>query len=286
MRKFKSIRQTFLPDDGCLFVKADFSQAEVRIGDMYCGTDRMVQIANSKPWDFDVHADNAVMIFGPQIKQLPKDEFKQLRYLGKKVVHASWREMGGNKMSESVSKDTEGKVFIPPKKCNKLIGIYHQKNPEIKQIYFPWVRNQVHRVGVLFNSWGRRYDVRNLRIDDELLRGCYSYYMQSECADWTNQWLFLPAYKYLMKHYNKPPNLQIHDEVASSVPPDGLYDYCQYLVESGEQAREVPAGSGRKLVIPLDVTISDTLYGGIEFSPLPDRQEFNERIKDYFGGNI
>lgn len=286
IQEFKSIRQTFLPDFGCLWVKGDLSQAEVRIGDMYCGTQRMVEIANSKPWVCDVHSDNAVLIFGEEILGLPPAEFKQLRYLGKKVVHASWRQMGGNKMSESVSKDTEGKVFISPRKCTRLIKTYLARNPEIEKIYFPWVKQNVHRVGVLFNSWGRRYDVRNMRIDDELLRGCYSFYMQSECADWTNQWILLPSYYYLMGEYGKPPNLQIHDEVAASVPPEGIYDYCVFLKESAERTREIPVGSGNYLTIPLELTISDTLYGGCEFSQLPTRGEFYAKLEDYFGERI
>jgi DNA polymerase I-like protein with 3'-5' exonuclease and polymerase domains len=127
LRELKSIRETFLPDPGCIFVKADLSQVEDRMGKMYCGSKRMVELANLPPWEYDCHTDNASTIFGVDITTLPKDEFKQKRYLGKKVVHASWRQMAGGKMSESVSKDTDGKVFIPPKKCQTLIDTYLEK---------------------------------------------------------------------------------------------------------------------------------------------------------------
>lgn len=282
--ELKSIRQTFLPDEGCLFVKSDFSQIEDRVGKMYCGSPRMVELANSKPWDYDVHSDNAATIFGKDIEDLPPSEFKTYRYLGKKVVHASWRQMGGNRMSESVSKDTNGEFYMHPYRCDRLIRTFLAKNPEIESTYFPMVNRLVYKTGILVNSWGRRYDVRGLRVDSDLLRGCYSFFMQSEGAGWTNQYLFIPGSKYMWEKYKKPLNLQIHDEVVASVPPEGLYDYCKFIAENGEKPREIPANSGTYLTIPLGITISDTLYGGIEFKRFPSKKEFEEQLDDYFGG--
>ena len=85
----KSIRETFLPDLNCVFVRADLSQVEDRMGKMYCGSPRMVELANTKPWEYDAHTNNAGDIFGVDMTKLGKAEFKQKRYLGKKVVHAS-----------------------------------------------------------------------------------------------------------------------------------------------------------------------------------------------------
>lgn len=284
--KLKSIRQTFKPDDKSVFVKEDLSQAEDRLAKAYCGSKRMLDLANTPPWEFDVHTDNAATIFGNRVLKLDRKslEFKQLRYLGKKVVHASWRKMGGNKMSDSVSKDTRGEVFIPPKECQGFIKKFLGKNPEIEGFYFPFVDKQIYKVGILFNSWGRRFDVRNIRIDDNLKRKCYSFYPQAECADWTNQKLLKPAYKYMMAKYGRPPNLQIHDEVVASVPLSGIYDYCMYTKEKCEEVREIPAGSGQTLTIPLEVKISDTLYGGIEFSQIPEKKIFEAQVKEYLYG--
>ena len=172
----KSIRETFLPDEGCVFVRVDLSQVEDRVGKMYCGTKRMVEMANTKPWEYDAHTENARAIFGKQ------EINKQERYLGKKVVHASWRDMGPDKLSESISKDTDGELFVPAKQCSKMIGTFLDKNWEIRDIYMPWVRQRIIEDGILVNSWGRRFDVRGRRIDNELFRKGYSFYPQSECC--------------------------------------------------------------------------------------------------------
>jgi DNA polymerase I-like protein with 3'-5' exonuclease and polymerase domains len=277
----ESIRETFLADAGEVFVRADESQVEDRMGKMYCGSERMLRLANLPPWEYDAHTDNASTIFGQDITKLPKAEYKQKRYLGKKVVHASWRQMAGDKMSESVSKDTDGEVFIPAKRCRKLIETYLAKNPEIEGIYFPWVRKQVIQSGILYNSWGRPFDVRDFRIDAELYRKCYSFFMQSECADLTNQYAVIPGNTYMLARYNKPLAAQIHDEVVASVPPKEAYDFALYIKNAIEQTREVPARSGRRVLVPAEITVGISLYGGVEFKRLPSREEFDRKVGEY-----
>jgi DNA polymerase I-like protein with 3'-5' exonuclease and polymerase domains len=281
----KSIRETFLPDVGCVFVRVDLSQVEDRMGKMYCGSPRMVELANLPPWEYDAHTDNASAIFEEDITKLPKADFKQKRYLGKKVVHASWRQMAGEKMSESVSKDTDGKVFIPPKKCQQLIQRYLVKNPEIEEIYFPWCREQVQAKRVCYNSWGRPFDVRDYNISADLYRKVYSFFMQSECADWTNQYGVMPGHMYMWSRYGKPLNLQVHDEIVASVPFDEAYDCAMVFKAAIEQTREIPAGSGLKLTVPADVTVSYSLYGGVEFKRFPEtRGEFYRKLEVLRGG--
>jgi DNA polymerase I-like protein with 3'-5' exonuclease and polymerase domains len=278
----KSIREIFLPDENEFFVKCDLSQAEDRFGKMYCNSDRMRELANLPPWEYDTHTENANMIFDQDITKLSKEEFKQKRYLGKKVVHAGWRGVAGATMSESVSKDTDGAVYLSPKKCAELIQKYLDKNPEITGYYFPWVEQQIKKIGILFNSWGRRYDVSALRLTQDLLRQCYSYYPQAENADWTNQYGFIPAHWYMWKKHKKACSLQLHDEVVVSLPFEHLYDYCIFIKESIEQTRTI---QGHNLKIPAEITISNTLYGGIEFEQIPERKKFEEQLHDFFRDN-
>jgi hypothetical protein len=197
------------------------------------------------------------------------------------VTGNSWRKMGGVKMSESVSIDTDGKLFIPPADCNKLIKTYLKANPEIEGYYFPFVEHNVRNEGILYSSWGRRYDVRCLRIDDDLLRRCYSFYPQAEDADWINQYGLIPAHYYMMKHYNKPVALQLHDEVVVSVPFTGIYDYCVFIKNSLEQTRKI---QGHDLTVPVELKISKTFYGGIEFKQLTDKVSFEKHLIEYFEG--
>lgn len=281
MTELTSIRETFLPDECCVFVRCDLQQAEHRMGLMYCGTPRMLKYVNTNGADHDCFTEEIKPIFGTDPRKVDKAEFKQMRYLTKKIFHASWRDMAGNKMSESVSKDTDGKLFIPGPQCQKLIEKYHEKNPEIRDIYMPWVRKQVREVGILVTSWGRRLDIRRRRIDDDLYRIAYSFYLQAEVADWTNQYGFIPANYYIQQRYGKPPNGQVHDEIIASVPIEDAYDYALFIVSALQQWREIPKGSGNLLCIPAGTTIGRS-WGdkrSVEFKRLPGKDEFYNQLR-------
>ena len=271
-----TIRETFLPDDGCILVRVDLSQIEDRICKMYCGTKRMIELANLKPNVYDAHTENASMIFKKPLTDITKDE----RYLGKKTTHAAQRGMRGLRLSENVSKDTKGNLWIHPKQCDRLIDSYHAAMHEIKEIYFPWVERMVRDEGLLITSWGRRLDVRGRRIDADLYRESYSYYLQAEAADWTNQYGFLPGNYWMLGRYGRPLNAQIHDEVIASVPLDESWEYAQFMARSMEQNREIPAGSGNYLCVPASVTVARN-WGdekGVEFKTFPKHPDvyYNE----------
>ncbi len=269
-----NIRETFLPDEGCVFVRVDLSQIEDRMCKMYCGTERMIELANRRPEVYDAHTENACAIFKKQ------EVSKQERFLGKKCVHASQRKMQGLRMSESVSKDTDGEVFIPPRECDNLIRTYLNAMHEIEDIYFPWAEKQLRNTGILHTSWDRRLDLRLRRIDNELDREAYSFYLQAEAADWTNQYGFIPASHWMQAMYQKPMNAQVHDEIIASLPLLGTYEYAQFVVRSFEQWREIPAGSGNWLCVPATVTIGRS-YGdkkAVEFKKLPHRDDFYHEL--------
>jgi len=271
----KSIRETFLADEGCIFVRCDLSQVEDRIGKMYCGTERMVELANRRPEVYDAHTENAKAIFGKE--RISKQE----RYLGKKAVHASWRGMRGDKLSESISKDTDGQVFVPAARCQKMIDTFLEINWEIRDIYMPWVREQIRGPGILVNSWGRRLDLRRRRIDDDLYRIGYSFYPQSECADWMNQYGFIPATWWMLQRFGWPVGAHVHDEVIVSAPLADAWEVAIFLVGALEQRREIPAGSGNYLVVPAGITIGRS-WGdpeAVEFKRMCGREEFYEQLK-------
>lgn len=273
----KSIRETFLADEGCLMVRIDLSQIEDRICKMYCGTPRMVELANAKPWDYDAHTENARLIFRKD--DINKDE----RYLGKRTTHAAQRGMRGARLSENVSKDTNGELFLHPKQCDRLIDTYLEAMWEIPQVYFPWVRERVIRDKVLVNSWGRRLDLEYLYVDDDLLREAFSFYMQSDAADWTNQFGFIPGTWWMMQRYGWPLNAQVHDEVIASVPRAGVWEYVSFMLPQFEQTMEIPKGSGNMLCVPAEVTVARSWgdQDAVEFKRLPGTQgEFEEVLNE------
>lgn len=269
MAELKSIRQTFLADENCVFVRCDMSQIEHRLCLMYTRADHLREIANKHPSEYDGHVEIARVIFRKQ--HIDKRE----RYLGKRVVHGSERAMSGNVMSETILKDTEGELFVHPKECNRMIESFFRGFPEIREVYFPWVRQRVIEDQVCVNSWGRRWKCDRVRIDNELFKRAYSFYLQSECADWVNQYLFKPMSAWMEMAYGKPCSFQNHDEVGVSVPLEDAYDVAKLMVALAEQERVIMGGVLR---CPAEITVGKTWGDGCEWKRLPDKETFYERF--------
>lgn len=266
-----SIRSTFLPDEGCIFVRVDLSQVEDRVVKMATRQPRMVELANLRPNIYDVHTDNACDILGIGFSDVTKEQ----RYLAKRVVHAAERGMRGKHLSEVLLKDD---YVYSPKRCQGLLDKFLKKNWEIRDFYFPFVRETLIRDKGLVNSWGRVWDVTYEDFDDDLYRRAYSFWPQSEDTDLLNQWGLKPVHNYI-KEYNMQSriNIQIHDEVILSCPPEEAYSIASFLVKSLERPRVL---WGSELRVPCCVTVgmnwADDRY---EFKALPKKEEFEKCVQ-------
>ena len=70
------IRQAVIPDEGCLFLSADYSQIELRLMAHFSQDPHMVEAFRSGQ---DVHAATAAKIFGVSIEDVTKDQRRQAK---------------------------------------------------------------------------------------------------------------------------------------------------------------------------------------------------------------
>ena len=70
------IRQAVIPDDGCVFLSADYSQIELRLMAHFSQDPHMVEAFRS---GHDVHAATAAKIFGVAIENVTKDQRRQAK---------------------------------------------------------------------------------------------------------------------------------------------------------------------------------------------------------------
>ncbi|MBQ5728580.1 MAG: DNA polymerase I, partial [Mailhella sp.] len=66
----KEIRKCFIPDDGCLFFSADYSQVELRIMAHLSGDTAMIEAFNM---DGDIHAATAAKIYKVPLAEVTSD---------------------------------------------------------------------------------------------------------------------------------------------------------------------------------------------------------------------
>jgi DNA polymerase-1 len=268
----RKIRHTFLPDPGSVFIKIDLSQIEDRVVKMLTGSKRLVALANMRPDQFDAHIYNAAKIFKVSECDVGYDQ----RYLGKKAVHGAQRGMSGEKLSNELLADEDAALVISPIECQKMIDAYLEDHHEIRDIYFPGIRKEMWNNKCLTNTWGRVWNIGEFaEFDDDLYRRGYSFKPQSENADLLNQWGLVEACIYIKWHKMKSRiNLQMHDELITSCPPNEAYDYAMFLVSQLEQPRYY---YGNKLVVPATVTVARHWGDGeYEYKQMPSRKEFEE----------
>lgn len=258
-----------------ILIKIDASQDEHRRCLMYTRQPRLVELANTKPWEFDAHRFNAAIVF-----QKPEEEISPTgkeRRIGKTIVHGIEGGLQAKTMSETLLKDSKGEIFIPPSTCQIYINRFKAHFPELDEHYFKWVRETFLRDKYLENRWGRRYyadnELKMGRVDYKLWLELYRFPMQSDCADNMNLNGFIPAY-WWCKENGGALNLQVHDEIAASLPMDKAYDYIKFIVPSLEKPRDY---FGNDLVVPMDITVSKCWDGGYEFEKFPGKKEFEER---------
>lgn len=72
----KEVRKAFVPDEGCLFLSADYSQIELRIMAHLSGDKNMIDDFRS---GYDIHAATAAKIYKKPIEEVTKDERRKAK---------------------------------------------------------------------------------------------------------------------------------------------------------------------------------------------------------------
>lgn len=268
----REARDIFLADAGMVGVEVDASQAEARIDYLliYMLTkDRSIlDKARLRPDEYDQHTENAAAIFNKPATAITKEE----RYLGKKAVHAAFREIRGQKLADELLK--EGRIYSA-EACDKLIKAFRNRlGAGYIEDLFRWVRGRMIQDRYLENSWGRRLWFEYDRLDDDAYRRGYSFFPQSEVADLMNQWGLVPLHHYL-KGTAGHINAHVHDSLFFSVPRETAYETTKFLVESLEQPRTY---WGVELSMPCTAKVGGRWNTEKEWLRLPTRKEFEETV--------
>ncbi len=268
------VRDVYLPDEGCIFVEADLSQAESRIVYVLTGDPALIKIARTPPWEYDVHRENAALIFGVPPDAVTKDQ----RYLGKRGIHSAHYGVQGTTTSEVLLKD--GYTYTP-NECQEIIDTYMRRRPAIPA----WqraVRQLIMRERKLVTAWGWVFDATHERLDDDLYRDAYATEPQSDVGLMTNQWGLKPLDAYIRaRRLRSRINLNIHDAVTVSCPPDEAYEVAAFLRDSLERPkvyRSPVTGSDVELTIPVEFKLGVTLRPSVEYKRLPPEAEFHEAV--------
>jgi hypothetical protein len=125
-------------------------------------------------------------------------------------------------------------------------------------------------------------DYNGYHLNRDLWKKGYSFYLQSEAADHTNQLGIKAGYRWIVQHNARTRlNMQVHDEVVASCPLNGMdesYAFVKYLVQSLETPRVV---MGHTLVVPACLTVARSWDSkdGYEFERFPTYKQFVKGVE-------
>ena len=221
----REIRKAFVPEPGCTFFSADYSQIELRIMAHLSEDEHLVQ-------DFrdgrDIHAATAARVFHKPIDEVTRDERRKAKTANFGIIYGI--SVFGLAERMEVSR-TEAK---------ELIDNYFATYPKVKT-YMQQSVDIARERGYIETAWGRRRYLPDIQSHNAVVRG----YAERNAVNAPIQGTAADIIKVAMIHIDRRFReeqlrskmiLQVHDELNFSVVPEELDKVRSIVISEMEQA--------------------------------------------------
>lgn len=235
----KLIRQAVIPDDGCLFLSADYSQIELRLMAHFSGDEHLTQaFLNGE----DIHAATAAKIFSCPISEVSKDMRRRAKTANFGIIYG----ISAFGLSQQLHSSRQ--------EAKELIDGYFASFPKIAQ----FIENQkkfARENGYVETMFGRRrylqdINSRNPTVRNFAERNAVNAPIQGTAADIIKIAMVRIARRLKEENLRSQMIMQVHDELNFNVPVDELERVKQIVVTEMQSAAS--------LSVPL---IADCGYG-------------------------
>lgn len=269
----KSIKQTFVADEGFLFAEVDRSQAETG-GTAYLSGDANLITAINKAYagERDFHSHNASCFFGVPYSDIYSDELhktidKVLRDLSKRVNHGANYLMGAQVLLDTMG---EKNVWEAKRRMNLpahwgllqvttfLLEKFHETYPTLQSNYYPSVVHDVMSTRMLTGPTGwTRWCFDNPKADKRAKNAYVAHVSQSLNAKELNISVLKVFYEIAL-HPEHGRNFKLCAQIHDSI----LFQFRvghEYLCELVRSCMEISTtikgydGVTRVLKIPADI---------------------------------
>lgn len=235
----KEIRKAFIPDEGCTFFSADYSQIELRIMAHLSQDPNMIDAFNSGE---DIHAATAAKIYKIPIKEVTSD-------MRRKAKTANFGIIYGISVFGLASRLT-----IPRGEAKILIDGYFETYPHVKA-YMDKSISLARENGYVETIFGRKrflpdINSRNATVRGYAERNAINAPIQGSAADIIKVAMNRIFNRFEQEKLKSKMILQVHDELNFNVLNNELSQVQQIVIEEMEKAY--------KLVVPLK---ADCGYG-------------------------
>jgi DNA polymerase I len=207
----REIRKAFIPDEGNIFLSADYSQIELRL---------MAHLSKDRSMigDFlsgnDIHAATASKIFGVDIKDVTREMRSRAKTANFGIIYG----ISSYGLSE--------RLTISRKDAKDLIDGYFNSYPGVKRYMDESIR-KAREEGFVTTMFGRRRYLRDIQSRNQVVRGnaernAINAPIQGTAADIIKIAMVRIHEKMKSERYASKMILQVHDELIFEVVPGEL----------------------------------------------------------------
>lgn len=221
----KEIRKAFVPDDGCLFFSADYSQIELRVMAHLSGDEHMIEAFIC---GHDIHAATAARIYQKAIDEVDRDERTKAKRANFGIIYGI--TVFGLADRLNISRD-EAKM---------LIDGYFDTFPKVRD-YMEQSKAVAREKGYVETLFGRRRYLPDINSKNATVRGfaernAVNAPIQGTAADIIKLAMVRIDKRFEAEHIRSKMLIQVHDELNFSVLPEEKEQVERIVLEEMENA--------------------------------------------------
>lgn len=221
----KEIRKAFIPEEGCLFFSADYSQIELRIMAHLSGDEHMIEAFRNGQ---DIHAATAAKIFKKSLEEVTKEERSKAKTANFGIIYGITAFGLAERMGVS---RTEAK---------ELIEGYFQTYPKVKE-YMNRSIEMAREKGYTETVYHRKCHLRDINSHNAVVRGyaernAINSPIQGSAADIIKIAMIRIYRRFREEQLRSKMILQVHDELNFSVYPEEKEKVQQIVIKEMENA--------------------------------------------------
>ena len=205
----KEIRKAFVPEPGCLFFSADYSQIELRVMAHLSGDENMIRVFSEGK---DLHAATAATIYKKDIADVTRDERTKSKRANFGIIYGI--TVFGLAERLDITRD----------EAKQLIDGFFETFPRVHD-YMEQAKQEARRQGYVPTLFGRRRYLPDINSQNATVRGfaernAINAPIQGTAADIIKVAMIRIHQRFKQEGIRSKMILQVHDELNFSVLPE------------------------------------------------------------------
>jgi len=221
----KEIRKAFIPDEGCVFLSADYSQIELRIMAHLSRDNYMIAAFNK---GYDIHTATAANIYNVPMSEVNSDMRRKAKTANFGIIYG----ISAFGLAERLN--------ISREEARQLIDGYFVTFPQVKEYMDKAIQN-AKRDSFAETIFGRKRYLSDINSQNSVVRGysernAINAPIQGSAADIIKIAMVKIHQRLISGKFKTQMTLQVHDELNFSVPTNELLLVRALVVEEMENA--------------------------------------------------